>query len=56
MYKFAAAWKHEPIILTTGRNPYEAAIAAVVSGQNPFKVVGNLNMLFNQCRIVGRDE
>lgn len=43
-------------VMRTGRNPYEAAIAAIVSGQNPLKVVGNLNMLFNQCRIAGRGE
>lgn len=35
----------------TGRNPYEAAIAAVMRGRNPFKAVGDLNLLLNECRL-----
>ena len=34
----------------TGRNPYEAAIAALVKGRNPWKVVGELNALLDDCR------
>lgn len=36
----------------TGRNPYEAAIAAGMSGRNPFKAVKDLNRLLNECRLV----
>ena len=33
-----------------GRNPHEAAIAAVFRGKNPFKIVADLELLLNQCR------
>lgn len=39
----------------TGRNPYEAAIAAVIRGRNPFKAFGNLDALLNDCRLAVRD-
>jgi protein-tyrosine phosphatase len=35
----------------TGRNPYEAAIAAIFKGKNPFKLVKELNLLLNNCRL-----
>jgi protein-tyrosine phosphatase len=35
----------------TGRNPYEAAIAAVLKGRNPLKVVKELDVLLNDCRL-----
>ncbi|MEH2232177.1 MAG: dual specificity protein phosphatase family protein [Nostoc sp.] len=35
----------------TGRNPYEAAIAAVFRGRNPLTVVKELNALLNDCRL-----
>jgi protein-tyrosine phosphatase len=38
-------------VMRTGRNPYEAAIAAAMRGRNPFKAVGDLNMLLNKCRL-----
>lgn len=38
----------------TGRNPYEAAIVAVMRGRNPLKAVGNLNALLNDCRLAVR--
>ena len=34
----------------TGRNPYEAAIAAVFQAKNPFKIIADLELLLNQCR------
>lgn len=40
----------------TGRNPYEAAIAAGMRGRNPFKAVENLNSLLNECRLTVRGE
>ena len=33
----------------TGRNPYEAAIAAVFQGKNPFKIMADLELLLNYC-------
>jgi protein-tyrosine phosphatase len=35
----------------TGRNPYEAAIAALLKGRNPLKVVKELDVLLNDCRL-----
>ena len=35
----------------TGRNPYEAAIAAVFRGRNPLTIVKELNALLNDCRL-----
>ncbi|MEG4804733.1 protein phosphatase [Microcoleus sp. ARI1-B5] len=35
----------------TGPNPYEAAIAAVFKGRNPWKVVRELHRLLDDCRI-----
>ena len=40
----------------TGRNPYEAAIVAVTRGRNPFKAVGDLNALLNDCHLAVRDD
>lgn len=34
----------------TGRNPHEAAIAALLKGQNPWKVIDALNTLLDDCR------
>jgi len=34
----------------TGRNPYEAAVAAIFRGKNPLKVIADLESLLNQCR------
>ncbi|WP_442949317.1 protein-tyrosine phosphatase family protein [Nostoc sp.] len=34
----------------TGKNPYEAAIAAVLKGRNPWKVIAELNALLDDCR------
>jgi protein-tyrosine phosphatase len=33
----------------TGRNPYEAVIAAPFKGQNPWKVAAELNTLLDEC-------
>jgi protein-tyrosine phosphatase len=33
----------------TGRNPYEAAIAAPFNGRNPWKVAAELNTLLDEC-------
>jgi len=33
----------------TGRNPYEAAIAAVFQAKNPFKIVTELKLLLDRC-------
>lgn len=41
-------------VMRTGRNPYEAAIAAVIRGRNPFKAVRNLDALLNDCRLAVR--
>lgn len=35
----------------TGRNPYEAAIASMFTFKNPLKVVQELNVLLNNCRL-----
>ena len=40
----------------TGRNPYEAAIAAVLKGRNPWKVVKELDVLLNDCRLAVHKE
>ncbi|MDZ8108875.1 MAG: dual specificity protein phosphatase family protein [Nostoc sp. DedQUE12a] len=40
----------------TGRNPYEAAIAAVFKGKNPLKVVKDLDILLNNCRLIVRGD
>ncbi|WP_414567826.1 dual specificity protein phosphatase family protein [Nostoc sp. CCY 9925] len=40
----------------TSRNPYEAAIAAVFKGKNPLKVLEDLDMLLNNCRLGVRGE
>ncbi|HEY9636352.1 MAG TPA: dual specificity protein phosphatase family protein [Coleofasciculaceae cyanobacterium] len=34
----------------TGRNPYEAAIVAVLRARNPFQIVAALDALLNDCR------
>lgn len=34
----------------TGRNPYEAAIAAVFKGRNPWKIVREFHALLDDCR------
>ncbi|MBE9184162.1 dual specificity protein phosphatase family protein [Microcoleus sp. LEGE 07076] len=34
----------------TGRNPYEAAIAAFLKGRNPWQVAGELDALLDCCR------
>lgn len=34
----------------TGRNPYEAAIAAVFQAKKTFKIIADLELLLNQCR------
>jgi hypothetical protein len=39
------------LVKKTGRNPYEAAIYAAITGKNPFKVLKNFNMLLNHCRL-----
>ncbi len=33
----------------TGKNPYEAVIAAPFKGRNPWKVAAELNMLLDEC-------
>ncbi|MBD2433166.1 MULTISPECIES: protein-tyrosine phosphatase family protein [Fischerella] len=37
----------------TGKNPYEAAIAGVLKGKNPWKMVAELNALLDDCRRAG---
>ena len=39
-----------------GRNPYEAAIMALLRGKNPWKVVEDLNKLLSECRLGVRGE
>lgn len=34
----------------TGKNPYEAVIAAPFKGRNPLKVAAELNLLLDECR------
>ncbi len=34
----------------TGRNPYEAAIAALFKGQNPRRVMQDIHLLLEKCR------
>ncbi len=36
----------------TGRNPYEAAIAAIFYGRSPWQVAAELNRLLDRCRQV----
>lgn len=38
-------------VKSTGRNPYEAAIASVFTLRNPVQVVKELNSLLNDCRL-----
>lgn len=39
----------------TGRNPYEAVIAALFKGRNPWKAAAELNLLLDECnRLRGR--
>lgn len=40
----------------TGRNPYEAAIAAAMRGGNPFRAIKDLNRLLDKCRLAVGDE
>lgn len=35
----------------TGRNPYEFAIFAALTGKNPFKAMKKLDLLLNNCRL-----
>lgn len=39
--------------IKTGRNPYEAVIAGALKGQNPIKIVTELNALLDECRRIG---
>jgi protein-tyrosine phosphatase len=39
----------------TGRNPHEAAIVALLKGQNPFKVIAQFHALLKHCQ-EGRNE
>lgn len=39
----------------TGRNPYEAAVAAFFKGRNPWQVAGELNTLLDDCRLAARN-
>ncbi|MEJ1931045.1 dual specificity protein phosphatase family protein [Nostoc sp. NIES-2111] len=36
----------------TGRNPHEAAIASLFKGKNPLKLIEELDLLLNHCRIL----
>jgi protein-tyrosine phosphatase len=36
----------------TGRNPHEAVIASVFQGKNPLKMLKELDLLLNNCRIL----
>ncbi len=38
----------------TGKNPYEAAIAGIFKGRNPWKIVAELNALLDDCRLAGK--
>ncbi|NJK72932.1 MAG: protein phosphatase [Microcoleus sp. SU_5_6] len=40
----------------TGRNPYEAAIAACLKGRNPWKVAKQLNSILDDCRSASENE
>ncbi|MCG6137665.1 MAG: dual specificity protein phosphatase family protein [Nostoc sp. LLA-1] len=40
----------------TGRNPYEAVIASVYRGKNPFQVFKELDELLNNCRLAMDNE
>jgi len=37
----------------TGKNPYEAIIAAPFKGRNPWKVAAELNLLLDECNRLG---
>jgi protein-tyrosine phosphatase len=39
----------------TGRNPYEAVIAAPFKGRNPWKVAAELNTLLDRCKRLGNN-
>lgn len=39
-----------------GRNPYEAAIAALFRGRNPLRAIEELNRLLDECRLAVRNE
>jgi protein-tyrosine phosphatase len=39
-------------VKSTGRNPYEAAIRAMLTLKNPLQVVKELNLLLDSCRAV----
>ncbi|MBW4508292.1 MAG: dual specificity protein phosphatase family protein [Scytonematopsis contorta HA4267-MV1] len=39
----------------TGRNPYEAAIAAPLKGRNPWTVIAKLNELLDNSRCAGKN-
>lgn len=39
----------------TGRNPYEAVLYATAKGQNPKKVMAELNALLDYCRDIRGD-
>ncbi|MDJ0573055.1 MAG: hypothetical protein QNJ53_29010 [Pleurocapsa sp. MO_192.B19] len=36
----------------TGRNPYEALITGILTGQNPCKAAQNFHALLNDCRCI----
>ena len=40
-------------VIQTGRNPYEAVIAALFKGRNPWKVNAELNTLLDECSFFG---
>ena len=42
-------------VRASGRNPDEAAIAAVARGGNPLKATGELDRLLDGCRLAARD-
>ncbi|BAY07927.1 protein-tyrosine phosphatase family protein [Calothrix sp. NIES-2098] len=44
------------VVKNTGRNPYEAVLASVFIGRNPFKVMKELDLLLNNCRIAIRTD
>jgi protein-tyrosine phosphatase len=39
-------------VIKTGRNPYEAAIAAFLEGKNPWKTVEKFHRLLDACRLI----
>lgn len=43
-------------VKNTGRNPYEATVAALFKGRNPWQVAQELNTLLDDCRLAAKND